>query len=177
MSIIVIIILALTLSMDAFSLSLIYGTLKLNRSIELKMSIVVGIFHFIMPVIGYFIGELIYKIIPISPNIIVGIIFILLSIEMLKSTSKEEKINVLTNLISIIIFSITVSIDSLSIGISFGVTQTNIYLSSIIFSLCSSLFTFIGLKLGKVLSERFGNISVITGSIILFLLGVKNLFI
>ena len=57
MSIPVIFMLAVGLSMDAFSLSLIYGTLELSKKRCRQMSIIVGIFHFIMPILGYQIGE------------------------------------------------------------------------------------------------------------------------
>ena len=61
MNIGVIILLAFGLSMDAFSLSLIYGTLNLDKEIEKIMSISVGIFHFFMPILGYKIGEIVLR--------------------------------------------------------------------------------------------------------------------
>ena len=90
MSLIVIFILAVGLSMDAFSLSLIYGTLNLPKKMQKTMSIMVGIFHFFMPLLGYQIGELILKVIKINPDIFVGIIFIILAIQMLLSLKKEQ---------------------------------------------------------------------------------------
>lgn len=175
MSIIVIFIIALGLSMDAFSLSLIYGTLRLDKKVHTILSIVVGLFHFFMPILGYKIGELIISTIKIPPNIIAGLIFIILGIEMILSLTKEENIKSLTNLISIIIFAFTVSVDSFSIGISFGVSKTNIILSSLIFSIVSGLLTYIGISLGNKLSLKFGNISVLIGSIILIILGITYL--
>ena len=174
MSLIVIFLIALTLSMDAFSLALIYGTLITNNKKQLLISIVVGLFHFIMPILGYFVGDIILDFIKVKPDYVVGIILFILGMEMITSINKEEKLRKLTNLLSIIIFSLTVSIDSLSIGIGFGVTHTNILLSSIIFSLISFIFTYIGLKLGKILSDKFGKISVLIASIILIILGIYN---
>lgn len=175
MSIFIIILLAVTLSMDAFSLALIYGTLNLNRNIENKISILVGIFHFIMPILGYKIGEILLEYLKVNTDILVGIIFIILGIEMILSISKEERIKVLTNIFSLIVFALTVSIDSFSVGISFGVTKTNILLSCIIFSIVSSLFTHLGLRLGKRINDKFGNITVLISSIILIFLGIKYL--
>lgn len=175
MSIFVIMLLAVTLSMDAFSLSLMYGTLNLRRNIEKKISLLVGLFHFIMPILGYKVGEILLKILKVNTDIIVGIIFIILGIEMILSITKEERIKVLTNIFSLIIFALTVSIDSFSIGVSFGVTKTNILLSCIIFSIISSLFTILGLKLGKKINDKFGNITVLISSIILIFLGIKYL--
>ena len=45
---------AIALSMDAFSLSLAYGTLGLTKKEVNKLSVIVGIYHFFMPLIGLF---------------------------------------------------------------------------------------------------------------------------
>ena len=175
MSIIVIIILAVGLSMDAFSLSLIYGTLNLKSSMQKLMSIMVGIFHFFMPLLGYKIGKLILKVIKVNPNIIVGIIFIILGLEMLLSLKKEEKVKLLTGITPVILFAFTVSIDSFSTGIGFGVVNTNMLLPCVIFSITSLVFTYIGVSLGNKLANRFGNITTLIGSIILLILGISYL--
>ena len=85
MSILVILIVAVSLSMDAFSLSLIYGTLNLDTKVEKVLSITVGIFHFIMPILGLTIGNIIIKHVPMNINLITGLIFIGLGIEMIFS--------------------------------------------------------------------------------------------
>ena len=175
MSIIITFILAVGLSMDAFSLSLIYGTLDLKNNMRKSMSIMVGIFHFFMPILGYKIGELILNLIKINPDILVGIIFIILGLEMLISLKKDEKLKILTGILSVILFSFTVSIDSFSTGIGLGVVEANIVLSSAIFSIISAIFTYLGMILGKKLSEKFGNIMTLLGSIILIALGISYL--
>ena len=48
---------AISLSMDAFSLSLIYGALGMSGKENLFLSMVVGIFHFVMPFLGMFISK------------------------------------------------------------------------------------------------------------------------
>lgn len=173
MSLFIIFTLAVGLSMDAFSLALIYGTLNLPGKTEKIMSIMVGVFHFFMPILGYQIGELILKLIKINPEILVGIIFIVLSIQMLLSLKEDEKVKVLTGILSIILFAFTVSIDSFSIGIGFGAMNTNIIIPSVIFSLTSASFTYIGVCLGKKLSEKFGNVATLMGAIILSILGIS----
>ena len=176
MSLIVIFILAVGLSMDAFSLAMIYGTLDLRANMRKLMSIMVGVFHFFMPILGYQIGELILRVIKVNPDILVGIIFIILGLEMLLSLKQEEKVKLLTGLLSVMFFAFTVSIDSFSIGIGFGVANINMILPCIIFSLTSAVFTYLGVVLGKKLSDRFGSITTFLGSIILIVLGINYLF-
>ena len=175
MSLFIIFILAVGLSMDAFSLSLIYGTLDLKNNMRKLMSIMVGIFHFFMPILGYKIGEITLKIIKINPDVLIGIIFIILGIEMIISIKKEEKVKILTGIISVILFAFTVSIDSFSIGIGFGLSKVNMVIPCIIFSLTSALFTYLGVMLGKKLSDKFGSITTLLGAIILLILGIYYL--
>lgn len=175
MSIILILLTAIGLSMDAFSLALIYGTLNMRSKMNNIMSITVGIFHFFMPILGYTIGQIILNIIRINPNVLVGIIFIILAIEMLISLKKEEQAKVLTNILSIILFAFTVSIDSFSVGIAYGALKNNIVLAGIIFSIVSALFTYGGVNMGKRLVNKYGNIANIIGSIILLILGISYL--
>ena len=175
MPLVIVFILAISLSMDAFSLSLIYGTLNLDEMIEKRISIIVGIFHFFMPLLGYKLGQIILNFLKVDTNIIIGIIFIVLSIEMILSLKEEEKIKILTSILSIIIFALTVSIDSLSVGISLGFTNSNIIIPSTIFSITSFLFTYLGLKLGKTLSKKYGHYATLGGAIIILILGINYL--
>ena len=47
----------ISLSMDAFSLSLIYGTQNIGKKNEIMLTIIVGLFHFFMPLLGLNIGN------------------------------------------------------------------------------------------------------------------------
>lgn len=82
---------ALGLSMDAFSLAIAYGTNKISLKKELLLSIFVGLFHYIMPLLGTIIGEKLNFIINGS-NIIVGLIFLILAAEMYTSIDEEKKV-------------------------------------------------------------------------------------
>ena len=91
MSIIIILTIAVSLSMDAFSLSLAYGTLNLEKKYINRISIIVGTYHFFMPLIGLTIGDILLKIIPIPPNIIVCIVLTFIGIEMIIDSFKKEE--------------------------------------------------------------------------------------
>ena len=57
MKIITIILIAISLSMDAFSLALIYGTQGIPKKHKLLLATIVGLYHLIMPLIGLTIGK------------------------------------------------------------------------------------------------------------------------
>lgn len=170
MNLFIILIIAISLSMDAFSFSLAYGTLNINKNDIYILSIIVGIYHFFMPIIGYYIGKNYILLLPIASNIIVFIILLLVGIEMIIDTLKKEQNIKIMNLKSMILFGLTVSIDSFSIGLSLDTISKNILFSSMIFSLTSSLFTLTGLFIGKKINQIFGNISTLIGGVVLILI-------
>lgn len=176
MQIITIIMVAVGLSMDAFSLSILYGTLNFNKRKTLSLAGSVGVFHFFMPLFGNSLGLFLLDILPIKSNVMVGIIFFVISIQMLISIFKDEDIVELKNFFSIIIFAFTVSIDSFSAGIGLSMLCNNRLIAVSIFSITSFLFTFTGLTIGSRLTDRFGKVSTLVGSAILLILSLIYLF-
>ena len=74
MEIILIFIISISLSMDAFSLSLAYGTVSMTKKETTLLSTIVGIYHFFMPIFGMLIGNFLFSLMHVSGNIIVLII-------------------------------------------------------------------------------------------------------
>lgn len=176
MKIITIILIAVSLSMDAFSLALIYGTQKITNKHKLILSIIVGIYHFIMPLLGLIIGSYLTSKIIINTNILVGIILSLIAIEMLISSFKDKEEKFLLSIPGYLIFGLSVSIDSLTTGIGLPAIADNYILTSTIFSITSFLFTYLGLNLGNILNKKYGKISTIFGGLILFIIGIIYIF-
>lgn len=163
---------AISLSMDTFSLSIIYGTTGLENKKIYLLSFIVGIFHFFMPLFGNIIGSFILDKLPISASIVVGIIFILIALQMI--SQKEDMVN-LKNIWMLLLFGLTVSLDSFSVGIGISLITKQYLISYLTFFVVSMFFTFIGLKFGKYLSEKFGNRATIIGATILAILGITYL--
>lgn len=164
-----IILIAISLSLDAFSLSLAYGLMNFNKKKILFVSIVVGIFHFFMPLLGLNIGNYLFQILIVNPKIILSIMFSIIIIEMIRGINEDTPKTAL-NFIGTIIFALLVSVDSFSIGIGLAYITDNVIVASFIFSLSSFLFTLSGFFLGKYISIKFEKISKIIGIIIMFTL-------
>ncbi len=154
--------------MDTFSLSIVYGILN-NKAKSFRLALIVSIFHFVMPLLGTIIGSNLLGILSIDTNIFVGIIFIFLSVQMM--FHREEEIS-LNNLLSFFVFGFTVSIDSFSVGIGLSQITESVILSSIIFSLTSGIFTYIGVKFGNRIGNKIGKNSTILGGVILLIIGL-----
>lgn len=170
-SFLTIFLIAISLSMDAFSLALIYGMSNLNSKDKIILSLIVGIYHFIMPLIGLEFGFLISKINFISIDIIASIILVYIGIDLIISNYKEED-KLLISLVGFLMFGLSVSIDSLSVGIGLKALTNNYFLSATTFSITSFIFTYLGLILGNILGKKVGTYSKTIGGIILIIIAI-----
>lgn len=171
----IIITIAVSLSMDAFSLSLAYGTLGISKKEIQKLSFVVGLYHFFMPLLGFYIGRIILYFIPLNPDFIVFIVLVFVGIEMIIESLKKEEVVKKTRLLDILLFGLAVSMDSFSVGIGLNAISRKKILCSLIFSLTSFIFTYLGLNLGKKINQWIGKVSTIFGGIVLIIIGIVYL--
>lgn len=142
------ILIGISLSMDAFCLSI--GAKKMiKRKYDTLYGICVGIFHFFMPILGLSTKRLVDNIFFISNNslFVIVIIFIIIGLVV----DKDDK--PLKIILNPLLFSLAVSIDSYSIGLS--VNKDEILVAAIIFSITSFIFTVFGLKLGNKIYNNF----------------------
>ena len=172
MNIILIFIIAISLSMDAFSLSLAYGTISLSKKEINILSIIVGIYHFFMPIFGMLIGSYITRFIHIGEDIIILVIFSIIGINMVIESKKEQEEVKQMKLVEMLLFGFAVSIDSFSVGIGLNNISNKFIMCSSIFSITSFIFTYIGLKLGKKLNSIIGKVATLLGGIALVLFGI-----
>lgn len=176
MNILILFIIGISLSMDTFSLALSMGAFNINKKKILLFSCLVGIFHFIMPLLGLYLGSFLTSIISLNPNRLLFFVFTFIAIEMLISLfSKEEKILDLS-FFSSLLLAFSVSIDSFTVGIVLRNITDYLILPSIIFMFVSFIFTFTGLHLGKYSYEKMGFLSKIIGLIIIIILAIIHLF-
>lgn len=162
----------ISLSMDAFSLALSYGTKGLSIYRQILLSLVVGLFHFFMPLLGCLFGNIVSKYIVLSSHIIIGIIFFLIGIDMICSVRKEDESIIIGSFFEYIIFGFTVSIDSFTTGIGLSLILSNYLVAAFIFMFCSSVFTFLGLNIGNKFHNRFGEFATVVGGGIMIFLAI-----
>lgn len=171
MSILVVLIIAVSLSMDAFSLSLAYGTLNIDKERRILLSAIVGIYHFFMPLIGMKVGKTVIYLLPVKPSTVVFIVLLIIGIQMIIDSFKNEKDISLIKISEFFIFGLAVSIDSFSVGIGLNAIYNKPLIASLCFSICSSLFTYIGLDLGTKINNCIGKTSTLLGGIVLIIIG------
>ena len=162
------------LSMDAFSVALSFGLSRLEKNKGLLLVLSISLFHFFMPLIGNILGQAVLNIINIDSHLLVTIIFVYLAIQMYLD-EKKDKNYIIESLISVLLVSFSVSIDSFSVGIGLsGLTDHN-YLSYILFSMCSGSITYGGLIIGKYINKCTKMKNSHLGSMILLIIAIVNM--
>lgn len=172
MQICIILTIAVSLSMDAFSLSIAYGTLGITKKEISRLSLIVGLYHFFMPLFGYYLGRILLNIIPLNPDFIVFVVLSFVGIEMIIESIKTESIVKKTKIIDLLLFGLAVSMDSFSIGIGLNAISHKKILCALTFSITSYIFTYLGLNFGKKINQLIGKISTIIGGVVLIAIGI-----
>lgn len=164
----------LALSMDAFSLSLSIGINKISNIDKIKISVIIGLMHFIMPLFGVIIGTNIIYNLNINPDIFVIILFLIVGLLILFE-KKEDKQILIYHIFTIFIFALGVSFDSFFIGLGLSVITNNILLSITIFALCSGIISLVGLYIGELCANKFKNKAPYIAIFILFTLAIVKI--
>ena len=88
-----IVLIGIALSMDTFSLSLSVGMFNIDNKKALKISLIVGIMHFVMPFIGTILGDKLVQAFELKCDILLGIILIFIAVQMIIDIIKRKIIN------------------------------------------------------------------------------------
>lgn len=168
---------AFALGMDAFSVSLGMGLLRLRLKQIVYVGLTVGCFHVIMPLIGMGIGRMLSVQLGHMATYIGGGLLFFLGIQMVIASFRHEQEHWLRPVgIGLFVFAFSVSLDSFSVGLSLGIYGVEMALAVIAFGLTSMMLTWMGLLLGCRFQRWLGTYSEVLGGAILLLFACKLLF-
>ncbi len=179
MELLAVILVGIALAMDAFAVSLCKG-FALGKA-NLKSMIIVGLwfgsFQFIMPVIGFYVGKSFYDVISEFDHWIAFLLLATIGMNMVREaiTSDEDDTDPDIGFRIMFLLAIATSIDALAVGVSLAMEGGNIWLEGAIIGILTFLISAIGIKLGSLFGNRFGNKAEILGGVILILIGIKIL--
>lgn len=174
MQLLIYILIGISLSVDAFSLALAIGVSNNNKKLIVYQPVIVGVFHYIMPIIGSCISSIFINKLLNNANIIISIVFMILAIEIYRSKG-NQKIILINSLITLVFISLTVSLDSLLVGLALSLQDNNIFLVGLIFAFTSAFFSALGLYLGQRIRYKYHNLATYIGISILLVLALKYL--
>lgn len=167
---------ALALGMDAFSISLGMGMLKLGFRQIFHVGFVVGLFHLVMPLLGMLVGHTMSDTFGKITVYIGGVLLIVLGAQMIISGFKREENSIIAPVgLGLFLFAISVSLDSFSIGMTLGIYGARTAPVLISFGLSSAIMTWIGLLMGRKARHLVGAYGEAIGGGILLAFGLKLL--
>ena len=178
MSLIEIILIALSLSMDAFAVSICKGlsVYKMKPKYALIAGAYFGIFQALMPVVGFFLGKQFESLITSIDHWIAFALLVIIGINMIRESRKEsEEVNSSFSFKAMLPMAVATSIDALAVGITFAFLNADITLSAVIIGVITFVVSAAGVKIGNVFGSRFKSKAELAGGIVLVLMGLKIL--
>jgi putative Mn2+ efflux pump MntP len=182
MSILELFLVAVSLSMDAFAVSICKG-LALKK-IRLKDSVVVGLwfggFQALMPLIGYFLGTRFEKYITSIDHWIAFALLAAIGVNMIREALKkddDEGTDASLAVKTMLILAVATSIDALAVGITFALTflQVHIITAVCLIGIITFALSMAGVKAGSVFGGKYKSKAELTGGAVLVVLGLKIL--
>ncbi len=177
------ILLAVGLSMDAFAVSICKG-LAMKKADGKSMAICgawFGGFQALMPLIGYFLGNLFANGIKAFDHWVAFGLLTFIGINMLKEAwNKEEACNLNSNndlsFKNMFVMAVATSIDALAVGISLAMAgNVNIITAVFLIGIITFSFSAAGVKIGNIFGCKFEKKAQLAGGCILIFLGTKIL--
>jgi manganese efflux pump family protein len=172
--------LAVGLSMDVLSVAAVtgFGVGKMERGQMLKLAAAFGSFHVVMPILGWFAGGSVVDLIEGYDH---WAAFLLLAfvggrmfLEGVRGGEEFDPERIL-ELKSLLLFSVAVSIDSVAVGLSFGIQGVPIIFPALIIGATAFVFTLVGVAVGSKTGRWLGRWSQIAGGLILIIIGLRVL--
>ena len=183
MNIFDVILLAVSLSMDAFAVALCKG-LALKR-ITLKNCLTVGawfgFFQGAMPLLGYCLGSAFADKIQAIDHWIAVVLLAIIGGNMIKEAlgKDEECVDCSLGVKAMLPMAIATSIDALAVGVSFAFTEFThswfVYLAFILIAVITCTLSAVGVKIGNIFGTKYKKKAEFAGGAILIILGLKIL--
>lgn len=165
---------ALALGFDAFSLGIGIGLKGIRYLHILRLGVIVGLFHMLMPIGGMLMGKLMSAVLGEWATLAAGLLLIVLGVHMVINSLKKEETSLFNHhsFWGLLLLAFSVSVDSFSVGITLGMFHLPLWLTVLLFGCCGAVMSILGLTLGKRVSHTLGEYGETLGGIILIVFGV-----
>ncbi len=173
-------IIAVGLAMDASAVCLAAAAAGFAKDARAKfrLSFHFGLFQFLMPVLGWFLGigfashfKAFDHWIAFFLLLFVGSRMIWEGIQKTSTIQKKDPSKGMT----MVMLSVATSIDALAVGLSFAMLDVNILYPSVMIGVITSGLSLISIKIGTKLGKMFGKRMEVFGGLVLILIGFRIL--
>lgn len=179
MSFLELLLIAVSMSMDAFAVSICKGLSV--RKVTVKQCLTVGGwfggFQGAMPVLGFVLTSLFASLIcSISHWIAFGLLIFIGGNMIREAFSKDEdEVDDSFSFFTMLTLAVATSIDALAVGVTLKLSCANIWVAAPLIAVTTAILSPIGLKVGNLFGTKYKNKAEFAGGVVLVSLGVKIL--
>ncbi|HOI72739.1 MAG TPA: manganese efflux pump MntP family protein [Syntrophales bacterium] len=182
MSFLSILIIAVGLGMDAFSVAIGIGAVRgrVSPGPVLRLSVSFGVFQFFMPILGWLAGRTVVERISAYDHWVAFGLLLFVGVRMIHEsfagegrdrTDREDP----TRGWTLLMLSVATSIDALAVGMTLALLKTPILYPSAVIGVVAFAMTMAGMLAGRRLASLFGRKVELLGGLILIGIGVQIL--
>ncbi|MEX1302111.1 MAG: manganese efflux pump MntP family protein [Desulfotignum sp.] len=171
---------ALGLGMDAAAVSLAASAAGYagNPRAVFRLSFHFGLFQFLFPVLGWFLGIGLLVFIQAVSHWVAFLMLMFVGGRMVKSgldPDSESHARDPSRGMTMVMLSIAVSIDALAVGLSFAMLGVTIWFPSIVIGVVTSCMSLLAIRIGRRLGTILGKRMEIVGGLVLIAIGCRIL--
>lgn len=180
MDLLSILLVALALSMDCFVVA-VGGSISmqsLSRLQILRASFSFGLFQFLMPILGWLVGQTVADLTSYDHWVAFGLLLIIgtkMIWETLPSNGAHRHSTDITKGIPLLTLSVATSIDALAVGLGFAFVDSRILTASLVIGATAFVITAAGFHLGQRVGNSLGRWAGVFGGVLLIGIGTRIL--
>lgn len=182
MGIIDFILIGISLSMDAFAVSMCKGLCmrKFNAKNACVVAFFFGFFQLLMPILGWLLGVQFEKYITAIDHWIAFVLLAFIGGKMVWDAFHEKDdetcpVDEKLDIKELFVLAVATSIDALAVGITFAFLNVSILTASGIIGIVTFILSFLGVVIGNKFGTRFKKKAQVLGGVVLVLIGTKIL--
>ena len=179
MSFFELLLIAVSMSMDAFAVSICKG-LSVRRVTPRQCLAVggwFGGFQGVMPVIGFVLTSLFASLICSVSHWIAFGLLLFIGGNMIREalSGEEEEVDDSFAFMTMLTLAVATSIDALAMGVTLNLSGANIWVAAPLIAVTTGVLSPVGLKVGNVFGAKYKSKAELAGGLVLVGLGVKIL--
>lgn len=177
MQFIEILIIAFALAFDSFAVSFAASTSQLikDKRSAFRLAFHLGLFQFLMPILGWALGLTIEPILATYDHWIAFMLLVVVGIRMIRSVNNSDlnERNDPSRGVTLVVLAIATSIDAMAVGLSMAMLGIAIWYPSIVIGVVTAGMSVLAIVGGSRVGGWMGKRAQIAGGIVLILIGVR----
>lgn len=172
------ILIAISLSMDALAVSICKGLSV--RKVSFRHALICGVwfggFQGLMPALGYFLGDRFSTLLTRFGPWVAFILLAIIGANMVKeSFGEDESLDYDYSPKAMLPLAVATSIDAFAVGVGFAAVQVQILPAVTLIGCITCVLSGIGVKVGAIFGDKYRAPAERLGGIVLILIGLKTL--